>query len=107
MRMPESHCSIQRSRGCEVQLLTPGELKQRFPSMFVDDLGGGLYSPRDGWCDPNGLLQGFRKKAISLGVAYRQDRAAGLARAGAAVTEARLASGAVIRAGAFVNAAGA
>ena len=107
MRMLESHCSIQRSRGCEVQLLTPGELKQRFPSMFVDDLGGGLYSPRDGWCDPNGLLQGFRKKAISLGVTYIQDRVAGLARRGTAVTEARLASGAVIKAGTFVNAAGA
>lgn len=107
MRMLESHCSIQRSHGCEVQLLTPGELKQRFPSMFVDDLGGGLYSPRDGWCDPNGLLQGFRKKAISFGVAYMQDRVAGLTRVSSKVTEARLSSGAVIRAEVFVNAAGA
>src|SRR3982751_5346532 len=40
----------QRALGCYVDLLTPAELAERFPSMNVDDLGGGLHSPGDGWC---------------------------------------------------------
>ena len=103
----ESNFIEQQAHGCEVELLTPAQLKQRFPSMFVDDLGGGVHSLRDGWCDPNGLLQGFRRKAVSLGVEYIEDRVTGLSRSENAVLEARLASGASIRADDFVNATGA
>lgn len=103
----ESNFRRQQAHGCEVELLTPSQLQQRFPSMFVDDLGGGVHSLRDGWCDPNGMLQGLRRKAISLGVDYVQDRVIGLSNAGAAVCEARLSSGSSIRADTFVNAAGA
>jgi glycine/D-amino acid oxidase-like deaminating enzyme len=38
--------------------------------MRVDDLGAGAHSPHDGWCDPNGLLWGFRRKAASQGVTF-------------------------------------
>ena len=40
--------------------------------MNVDDLGAGAHTPHDGWCDPNGLLWGFRRKAVELG--YRDFR---------------------------------
>lgn len=103
----EANYERQRALGCDVELLDPAQLKQRFPSMFVGDLGGGVHSPGDGWCDPNGLLQGLRRKAISLGVEYVQDRVIGLAREGRRITAARLASGETVRAGHFVNAAGA
>ena len=103
----ESNHAVQRAHGCEVHWLTPAQLKARFASMFVDDLAGGVYSPRDGWCDPNGLLLGFKRKAISLGVAYLKDRVTALNRRGAALTDAGLASGATLRAATFVNAAGA
>src|SRR5206468_10879984 len=66
MAMLEANCEAQRAQGCEVELLRPAELKERFPSMHVADLGGGVHSPRDGWCDPNGLLQGFRRKPRAL-----------------------------------------
>jgi glycine/D-amino acid oxidase-like deaminating enzyme len=102
----EANHERQRALGCDVELLGPAQLAQRFPSMFVDDLGGGVHSPGDGWCDPNGLLQGYRRKAVSLGVEYLQDRVVGLVRAGRRVTEARLASGGAVRAEHFVNAAG-
>ena len=46
--------------------------------MHVDDLGGGVHTPRDGWCDPNGMLQGFRRKASRSACATCQDRVAGL-----------------------------
>ncbi|MDB5805264.1 MAG: FAD-dependent oxidoreductase [Betaproteobacteria bacterium] len=101
-----SHAA-QLAQGCEVELLSPAQLKERFPSMHVDDLAGGSHSPRDGWCDPNGLLQGFKRKAASLGVTFLQDRVTGLAAQGAALASAQLASGSEIRATHFVNAAGA
>jgi glycine/D-amino acid oxidase-like deaminating enzyme len=44
------------------------------PSMNVDDLGAGAHTPHDGWCDPNGLLWGFRRKAVELGAVYLKDR---------------------------------
>ena len=107
MALLEANFEIQRRHGCEVELLGPAALKARFPSMRVDDLGGGVHSVRDGWCDPNGLLQGFKRKALSLGVIYLQDRVAGLSSSAHRVLTARLASGARLHADAFVNAAGA
>lgn len=107
MGILEASHAAQLAQGCEVELLTPGQLKERFPSMHVDDLAGGSHSPRDGWCDPNGLLQGFRRKAISQGVDFIPDRVTGLNRQGAALGSAQLASGSEIRASHFVNAAGA
>jgi glycine/D-amino acid oxidase-like deaminating enzyme len=103
----EGNYERQRALGCQVELLDPSQLQRRFPSMFVDDLGGGVHSTGDGWCDPNGLLQGFRRKAIALGVEYVQDRVVGLVRTGSRIVQAQLASGAAVRAEAFVNATGA
>ncbi|MBL8524943.1 MAG: FAD-binding oxidoreductase [Betaproteobacteria bacterium] len=107
MGLLESNYAIQREHGCDVHLLTPRELKDHFPSMYVDDLAGGVLSPRDGWCDPNGLLQGFKRKAVSMGVVYLKDRVTSLFHSGASLTHAGLQSGATISASAFVNAAGA
>jgi glycine/D-amino acid oxidase-like deaminating enzyme len=103
----ETNYERQRALGCDVELLDPRGLKERFPSMFVDDLGGGVHSPGDGWCDPNGLLQGFRRKAIAEGAEYLRDRVTALSRAGRRVSEAQLASGETVRADVFVNATGA
>ena len=107
MPMLEAHALRQRALGCEIDLLSPAQLKARFPSMYVGDLGGGAHSPRDGWCDPHSLLQGTRRKAAALGAVYLQDRVADLSKRGTVVTEVILASGARIKAEAYVNAAGA
>jgi FAD-dependent oxidoreductase domain-containing protein 1 len=107
MALLESNAIAQRAQGCEILLLSPAELRERFPSMYVGDLGGGVLSPRDGWCDPNGLLQGFKRKCVSMGVTFVHDRVVGLHTHGAALTYASLASGVQVHARAFVNAAGA
>ena len=107
MDLLESNYAVQRKHGCDVQLLTPAELQTRFPSMNVDDLGGGVLSPRDGWCDPHGLLFGFKRKAVSMGVEYLKDRVVSLAVNGSAMTCAGFESGASLHADVFVNAAGA
>jgi glycine/D-amino acid oxidase-like deaminating enzyme len=103
----ERNVRRQQAHGCTVDLLTPAELKQRFPSMNVDGLGAGAHTPLDGWCDPYGLLWGFRRKAVELGVRYVQDRVVGAEVDAAKVRSVRLAGGGHLRADAFVNAAGA
>jgi FAD-dependent oxidoreductase domain-containing protein 1 len=103
----ERNVRIQRSHGCVVDLLTPSELKQRFPSMRVDDLGAGAHTPHDGWCDPNGLLWGFRRKAVELGARYVEGRVVAADRDAVKVKSVRLADGSVLEAESFVNATGA
>ena len=105
--MLEANFEVQRAHGCNVELLDPKGLAARFPSMHVDDLAAGVHTPDDGWCDPFQLLQGFKRKAIDLGVKYVVDEVVALEVAGGAVRTARLASGAAIAASHFVNAAGA
>lgn len=70
----EKNVHIQQQQGCVVELLSPLDLKNRFPSMNVSDLGLGALTPHDGWCDPNGLLWGFRRKAVELGAQYIRAR---------------------------------
>src|SRR5438876_7556260 len=60
----------QRDAGCNVAWLEPDEIKRRYPSMNVDDLGCAVHSPDDGWLDPHSVLIGFRNKAKALGVRF-------------------------------------
>lgn len=99
----ENH-AVQVAHGVDAVLLDRAGLAARFPSMRVDDLAGGVHTPGDGWCDPHGLLRGFRRKAAAQGAVYVRDRVAGIER-GSPITL-RLASGATLAADAVVNAAG-
>jgi len=107
IKLLEANVRVQRTHGCDVNLLSPAELKKKFPSINADDLGGGAYTPRDGWCDPNGLLWGFRRKAQSLGVVYVKDRVVGANITTNAVTALHLERGGRLAASQVVNAAGA
>jgi FAD-dependent oxidoreductase domain-containing protein 1 len=98
---------VQRQLGCRVLWLEPDELKHRFPSMNVADLGAAVLSPDDGWLDPHSVLMGLKNKARSMGTRFLADEVTGLVRQGHRVTAARLASGARIEAAHVVNAAGA
>jgi glycine/D-amino acid oxidase-like deaminating enzyme len=103
----EVNVSFQRSQGCTVDLLSPAELKDRFPAMYVDDLGAGAHTPRDGWCDPNGLLWGFRRKAVELGAHYIAGRVVSAEFDTVKAISIRLENDERLAADAFVNAAGA
>jgi FAD-dependent oxidoreductase domain-containing protein 1 len=102
----QRNLQTQRTLGCNVSWLDPAELKQKFPSMNVEDLGAAVHSPDDGWLDPHSVLTGFRDKAKSLGADFVADEVTGLNRSGNAVTAAQLRSGQQIEAAHFVNAAG-
>jgi sarcosine oxidase len=99
--------TTQTSLGAKVALLTPSELKTRFPWLNVEDLAGGCYGlANEGWTDPYGLLQAFRRKARALGVTYVADEVVNLGRVGNRVASVTLRDGGRIGCGAVVNAAG-
>lgn len=64
------HHELQTSLGVDVELLTSGEILKIIPHMNTEDLEGASFSSRDGYLDPHGTLQGYVRKAKSLGVAY-------------------------------------
>lgn len=103
----QANYEAQMSLGCDVAMLDRAALAARFPCMRVDDLGAGVHSPTDGWCDPYQLLLGFKHKAIDMGVRYVEDEVVGFEVSGGAVRSARLRSGRAVAASHFVNAAGA
>ena len=98
---------LQRSLGVAVEILGRAELEARFPSLNVDDIAAGSFGPDDGWLDPHGALQGFRRKARSMGVSFVADEVVAIEAGSRRVERVRLKSGASRAAGAVVNAAGA
>ncbi len=59
---------VQRAHGVPVEVLTPDEIKHRWPYLHVDDLRGGTFCPRDGYADPYMAAMGFANAARRLGV---------------------------------------
>ena len=102
-----SNHRIQRDLGADVVLLSATELVTRFPWLVAADLtSGSLGLSGEGWLDAYALLQAFRRKAVALGVTYRQARASELVRSGDRITEVELANGSRIGCGNVINAAG-
>ncbi|MFK0689406.1 NAD(P)/FAD-dependent oxidoreductase [Mesorhizobium sp. IMUNJ 23033] len=98
---------LQRSLGAHTLFLEQGPLKDRFPWLNVEDLGGGAWGSRDeGWFDSMGLLNGFRRAARGSGVEYVDNAITGLDVADGKVVAARLATGQTISCGTLVDAAG-
>ncbi|MBA3687741.1 MAG: FAD-binding oxidoreductase [Chloroflexi bacterium] len=103
----ESNHAVQREHGVEVALLTPMELRARFPWLNVDDLAGGSLGLADeGWFDAYALLQAFRRKARSLGAEEVTGEVVEIERDGGRTAGVRLADGRRITADWVVNAAG-
>jgi glycine/D-amino acid oxidase-like deaminating enzyme len=107
MHQLTANYEVQLAHGCNVALLDQAGLKNRWPSMNVDDLGGAVHSPDDAWLDGHSVLRGFRNKALSLGAVFVADEVVGMERSGSLVRACRLASGETVEADQFVNAAGA
>jgi glycine/D-amino acid oxidase-like deaminating enzyme len=105
--MLKANFETEQRLGVNVVWLEPDALKDKFTSMNVSDLGAAVHSPDDGWLDPYSVLQGFRKKAKSLGVEYLSGEINALERSATRVTKAHLSSGQEIEAEWFINAAGA
>lgn len=97
----------QTSCGAEISLVEPDEMKRRFPWLNTDGLTLASYGERgEGWFDNTGLMQGFRKKARSLGAEYIEDEVIGLNRKGGRIVSVTTKGGQTISCGTFINAAG-
>ena len=103
----EENFSLQERMGVEVELLTPGALATRFPSISPRGVDLAVLSEHDAWIDPHAALMGFRRKARSLGARYVTGEVIGLDADCVAVRAARLGDGTTMTADTFVNACGA
>lgn len=103
----ESNHRVQRSLGVDVALLEPAQLRARFPWLATDDLvAGSLGLSGEGWLDAYGLLQAFRRKAVSLGAEYRQAQVTQVQRRGRTIASVTLSDGSTVHCGMVINAAG-
>ncbi|CAM5121034.1 unnamed protein product [Natator depressus] len=65
----EENVHVQRAEGAEVCLLSPAQLKKKYPWINTDDVALASYGlENEGWFDPWSLLTAFRRKAMSMGV---------------------------------------
>jgi len=59
---------VQRQHNVPVEVLSPEEIKHRWPYLNVSDLLGGTFCPQDGYADPYMAAMGFANAARRLGV---------------------------------------
>ena len=103
----QSNHRVQKAEGVDVDLLTPQQLKARYNWMNMDDLvAGSLGNAGEGWLDAYSLMRGMRRKAIALGVAYRQAQVVKLNREGHRIVSATLSDGTTVACGTVINTAG-
>ena len=98
---------VQRELGAPVEMLDRNGLAQRFPSLNVEGIEAAVFGREDGWLDPHGALQGYRRKARALGVEYIADEVVDIASDQRRAQGVRMKSGAERIVGKLINAAGA
>lgn len=103
----KSNHATQTGLGADITLMAPDQLKTRFPWLNIEDLAGGSFGgSNEGWTDPYGLLQAFKRKARSLGAVYLNDEAIGIERAGSRIQAVQLAKSGRLGCAYLVNSAG-
>ncbi|MFQ5629202.1 MAG: NAD(P)/FAD-dependent oxidoreductase [bacterium] len=63
--------AFQKEHGVSVELLTQNQVAEKIPFAKTDDLIGGSFGARDGFIDPNGLLNAFLTRALAMGAQYQ------------------------------------
>nr|KAF6403383.1 FAD dependent oxidoreductase domain containing 1 [Molossus molossus] len=67
----ENNVKVQRQEGAKVCLMSPEQLRNKFPWINTDGVALGSYGLEgEGWFDPWCLLQGLRRKVQSMGVLF-------------------------------------
>jgi len=101
--------SFQCAAGAETEILTPDEIKARYPFYSVDDLVAGSINRKDeGYFDGYTMFDWFRRIARERGVEYVTNEAVAfnLSPDGRRIASVTLQSGEVIACGQIVNASG-
>ena len=97
----------QKEYGIDSEILEPPEIGSMFPSLSLGGVGAAAWAPTDGWLDGYLVVQGFRKKARSLGATYLKDRVTGVRTQENLATGVALEFGGTIEADVVIDAAGA
>ena len=58
----------QQEIGINTSIVAPGDLRDLFPEMEIDDIGAAAYEPESGWADPNATTYAFAEAARAFGV---------------------------------------
>ena len=103
----EESWRVQTACGVPNDLLDREGLAARFPSLNVADVDAAIHGPQDGFIDPNAAVLGFRRKAISLGVEYIEDKVVDIEVSGGLARSVVLESGDKVAGDIIVNVAGA
>jgi len=98
---------LQKSLGCEVQWLTPEGVQKYFPLYNLRGCVAGTFGPHDGTMLPMAVLDGYKKKVISLGAKYIHAEVIEVLKQGNQVAGVKLASGEILNSNIVMNAAGA
>ena len=97
----------QLENGGEVVLLDEGQLAERFPWLWTDDLGGAILGVGgEGWFDPGTALDAVRRTAEAAGATFIEAEVTGIDVEQGAVRGIRLDSGQVLACSVVVDAAG-
>ena len=64
----QANVAVQQRAGVPVRLLSPEEIGDMAPYLYLDDVIGGTFCPRDGYADPYSVTMGFARQARRLGV---------------------------------------
>lgn len=98
--------SMARCFGLEVQILSPGEARERWPLLSLEGVVGAVHLPKDGRCNPVDTTQALARGARMKGVRIVENlRVTGIQTAQGRVTGVTTERGAV-RADVVVNCAG-
>ncbi len=100
---------IQRAEGAGTELLSPEEIKARYPFYNVDDIAlGSINTVNEGYWDGGTVFDWWRRSAQERGVEYVANEVVALTKnaAGTRVESVTLATGEVISCGQVVNASG-
>jgi FAD-dependent oxidoreductase domain-containing protein 1 len=102
----ENHHHFQKSMGAAVELLSIEEALKIVPHLNPEGLVGASFGRKGGYLDPYGTVQGFIKKARSMGVRYVHEEVTGVLKEGSRVTGVTAGKGNKYTGAVVVNAAG-
>jgi sarcosine oxidase len=103
----EQGLALQKSLGCQVEWLTPDEVKQHYPLYNLKGCVGGTFGRQDGTMSPHAVLMAYKNKAVSLGAKLIQAEVVELLKRENRIVGVRLSSGDTLTADTVVNTAGA
>ena len=79
--------SMARAFGVDVEVISPAEVKARYPHLNTDDVLAGVFIPKDGQADPANITLAMAKGARQMGAqVLEQVRVSGIRREGRRVT---------------------